>query len=187
MEWKKLIDKALGTNFDAPVYDPQKGRDKLAKVIDTAAKQHSEGSTRAPNRAWKAGGNNAIRFVPVLNGNQIMLDEGKPAYVPAEHFQKFLTQLKASVQAGDLDKEIKAALDSEKGKGASSSASTAKRAPAKDTGDKYPKELNPGYADLTDQQKRNVGRWWKMGKNPDQSERAEVGDKPDAPYADPTK
>lgn len=111
MEWKAWIDSKLGTNFDAPAYDPQKGRDKLAKVIDKAAEQHSEGKT-PPNRTWKVGGaQNAVRFIPVLNGNPIMLDDGKPAFVPAEHFQKFLTQLKASVQAGDLDKEIKAALE----------------------------------------------------------------------------
>lgn len=179
MEWKAWIDSKLGTNFEAPVYDPQKGRDKLTKVIDTAAKQHSEGSTRAPNRTWKAGGNNAIRFVPVLNGNQIMLDDGKAAYGPAEHFQKFLGQLKASVQKGDLDKEIKAALEAKKG----SSTTTARTTSSKDSGDKFPKDQRSDYESLSAMEKRMLGTRWSGGKNPDNSVRAEVGDKPNAPLA----
>ena len=58
MEWKKLVDRTLGTNFDAPQYDPQKGRDKLVKSIDAAAKQHTNGSTKVPNRTWKLGSDN---------------------------------------------------------------------------------------------------------------------------------
>jgi hypothetical protein len=121
MEWKKLVDRTLGTNFDAPQYDPRKGRDKLVKAIDTAAKQHTDGSTKAPNRAWKLGGNNAIRFIPKLNGNELLLDDNHPVFVPAEQFQNFLKDLKSSVQAGHLDEQIKAALE---GKASSASMSS---------------------------------------------------------------
>ena len=58
----ELIDNALGTHFNTPVYKPEDGRKKMVKVIDLAAKQHSEGTTRAPNRSWTAGNNNAISF-----------------------------------------------------------------------------------------------------------------------------
>lgn len=109
----ELIDNTLGTNFNAPVYDPKAGRKKLVKAIDTAAKQHSEGTTRAPNRAWTAGTNNAISFTPKIDGKPVKIAGQTTNYVPAERFQDFLSGLKAAVEAGDLDKEIKAALDSE--------------------------------------------------------------------------
>lgn len=174
MEWKAWIDSKLGTNFEEKAYDPQKGRDKLVKVIDKAAEQHSEGKT-PPTRTWKTGGNNAIRFIPTLNGNPIMLDEGKAAFVPAEHFQKFLTQLKASVQNGDLDKEIKTALES-KGK----TTSTSSRASAK--GDK-PYAVREGYADLSRADKQKISAFYRHGKNPDGTLISEAGHKPDAPLA----
>ncbi len=116
MDWKALIDKTLGTHFNAPVYDPAKGRDKLVKVIDKAAEQHKEGKT-PPTRSWKLGSNRAISFAPVLNGNPVLLQGEAVSYVPAERFQDFLSGLKAAVQAGDLDDEIKAALDGESSSG----------------------------------------------------------------------
>ncbi|WCP72200.1 hypothetical protein [Sphingomonas hankookensis] len=109
----ELIDNTLGTNFNTPVYDPKVGRKKLVKAIDTAAKQHSDNVTRAPNRAWKTGGNNAISFTPKIDGKPVKIAGQTTNYVPAERFQDFLSGLKAAVEAGDLDKEIKAALDSD--------------------------------------------------------------------------
>ena len=123
MEWLALIDKTLGTHFDAPQYDPKKGRDKLSKVIDKASEQYTDGNTRVPHRAWRVGGNNAVEFKAKLNGQPVLLDGQEKVYVPAEHFQTFLSQLKASVQSGDLDKAIKAALEN-KGPSAGTSVST---------------------------------------------------------------
>jgi len=179
MEWKKLVDKALGTNFDAPQYDPKKGRDKLVKAIDAAGSQHTDGKTKVPNRSWKAGANNAIRFVPKLNGNEILLDDGHPAYVPAEHFQTFLGQLKSSVQAGDLDKEIKAALEGDKPVKSASSTATRKRAAS--TGEPHPAEARGDFASLSSADKQAIKARYRAGKNPDNSVIAEVGHKPDAP------
>ncbi|MET4593771.1 MULTISPECIES: hypothetical protein [unclassified Sphingomonas] len=179
MEHKKLMDRLLGKDFDAPQYDPKKGRDKLVKAIDTAAKQHTDGSTKAPNRSWKVGGNNAVRFVPKLNGNEILLDDGHPAYVPAEHFQTFLGQLKTSVQNGHLDKEIKAALD---GKAPSTTSSTTSRKRSPASGDK-PYTSRQGYADLSRADKQKISALYRYGKNPDGSLIADAGHNPDAPLA----
>jgi len=115
MDWLQLIDDTLGTHFNAPVYDPKKGRAKLVKVIDTAAEQHREGKT-PKLRSWKLGNNNAISFTPKINGKPVIINGKETNYVPAERFQDFLAGMKKSVEAGDLDKEIKAALE-DKGTG----------------------------------------------------------------------
>lgn len=108
--WLSLIDDALGTHFDAPVYDPKKGRKKLVGVIDKAAEQHKSGQT-PPTRSWKTGNNNAVRFSPKLNGNPVLIQGKADLYVPAEHFQAFLADLKKDVEAGKLDAEIENALE----------------------------------------------------------------------------
>lgn len=109
----ELIDDTLGTHFHTPVYKPEDGRKKLVKQIDLAAKQHKEGTTRAPNRAWAVGNNSAISYTPKVEGKPVLIAGKETNYVPAERFQDFLAGLKAAVEAGDLDKEIKAALDGE--------------------------------------------------------------------------
>lgn len=108
----ELIDNTLGTHFNAPVYKAEDGRKKLVKQIDLAAKQHKEGTTRAPNRAWSLGNNNAISYSPKVDGEPVLIAGKEINYVPAERFQDFLSALKAAVEAGDLDKEIKAAIES---------------------------------------------------------------------------
>ena len=107
-----LIDNTLGTDFNKPAYDPAKGRAKMIKVIDKAAEQHREGKT-PPARAWKLGSNGAISFSPKLSGSPVLIRGQETNYVPAERFQDFLSGMKAAVQAGDLDDEIKAALEGE--------------------------------------------------------------------------
>lgn len=108
----ELIDNALGTHFATPVYDPAKGREKMVKVISKAAEQHKNGQTPA-TRSWKLGNNNAIRFSPKISGASVLIAGEADNYVQAERFQDFLAALKAAVEAGDLDQEIKAALDGE--------------------------------------------------------------------------
>jgi hypothetical protein len=115
MDWLQLIDDTLGTHFNAPVYDPAKGRAKLLKVIDTAAEQHREGKTPKV-RSWKTGNNGAISFSPKIANKPVLIRDKATSYVAAEKFQDFLAGMRKSVEAGDLDKEIKAALD-DKGTG----------------------------------------------------------------------
>lgn len=180
MSWKSLIDKSLGTNFDAPKYDPSKGRSKLVRQIDLAAKQHNEGTTRAPNRSWKAGGTDAdpsVRFSPKVDGKPVLLDGDETVYIPASRFQDFLKHLKASVEAGELDKEIKAAIEGAK---PASTGTTRKRSAS---GGEKPWSVRKDYDSLTRSQKQSVSRYYNNGKNPDGSLISEVGHKPDAPLA----
>jgi hypothetical protein len=109
----ELIDNALGTHFNAPVYDPKAGRKKLVKAIEAAANQHSENRIKVPNRAWAVGSNKAIRYSPTLKGQPILIGDKAENYVPSERFGDFLDGFKTAVEAGDFDDQIEAALSGE--------------------------------------------------------------------------
>ncbi len=167
MDWKALIDKTLGTHFDAPVYDPAKGRAKLVKVIDKAAEQHKEGKT-PPTRSWKLGSNKAISFAPTLNGNPLLLQGEPVSYVPAERFQDFLSGLKAAVQAGDLDDEIKAAIEESSAAGSVGGGKAAPRSRGTGTAKVYPEDhpkfTDPKWETYTKGQRIQQGIAYKAGK-----------------------
>ena len=169
----ELIDNALGTHFATPVYDPAKGREKMVKVINKAAEQHKNGQTPA-TRSWKLGNNNAIRFEPKLNGQPVLIGGEATNFVHADRFQTFLSGLKAAVEKGDLDSEIKAALED-----TNKSGTTRKRS----TGsvDK-PWTARKGWDQLSAEDKRAISSRYRFGKNPDNSIIAEVGHKPDATF-----
>lgn len=171
-----LIDNKLGKDFNAPVYDPKKGRAKVVALIDKAAGQHKEGKT-PPTRSWKLGNNNSIRFSPRLGSNPLLIAGSEDNFVPAERFQDFLAALKASVEAGELDKEIKAALD-----GQSDGTTKATKRGSKSSGDK-PWAVRKDFDQLSVEDKRAVSSRYRWGKNPDNSLIEEVGHKPDAPIA----
>lgn len=127
MSWKSLIDKALGADFDKPQYDPAVGQKKLVRQIDLAAKQFEAGTTRAPNKAWKAGGtkeNPSIRFAAKIDGRPVLLDGDEEVFIPTSRFKDFLKHLKKSVEAGELDTEIRTALESDSPASAPQSVST---------------------------------------------------------------
>ncbi|WP_343545697.1 hypothetical protein [Sphingomonas paucimobilis] len=174
----ELIDNALGTHFNTPVYKPEDGRKKMVKVIDLAAKQHSEGTTRAPNRSWTAGNNNAISFSPKIDGKPVKIGGKETNFVAADHFQDFLSGMRAAVEAGELDKEIKAAIDAPKPAGAASTSTTPRK---RSSGAEKPWEARKDYADLTRSQKQSVSRLYNNGKNPDGSLIKDHGHNPDAP------
>ncbi len=177
MDWLQLIDDTLGTHFNAPVYDPQKGRNKLLKVIDTAAEQHREGKTPAL-RSWKLGNNGAISFSPKVANTPVLIRGKETSYVPAERFQDFLAGMRKSVEAGDLDKEIKAALDGKGTGNVGGGKATSKRSAS--SADK-PWTARADWEQLSADDKRAVSSRYRFGKNPDNSVIAEVGHKPEAP------
>lgn len=106
----ELIDDALGTHFHAPVYDKKKGRKKMVALIDKAAKERTDGKTPRI-RSWATGNNKSVSFSPTLNGNPVLIAGKETNYVHEDHFQDFLTRLKAAVEKGELDNEIEAALE----------------------------------------------------------------------------
>ncbi len=118
----ELIDNTLGTHFDTPVYKPETGRKKFIKQIELTEGQHKAGTTNAPKRQWAIGNNDAVRYTPKIDGKPVLIGGKESNHVPNERFPDFLAGLKAEVEAGGLDKEIKAALDGEAAPTASRSA-----------------------------------------------------------------
>lgn len=160
-----LIDRTLGTDFNKPAYDPKKGRDKLVRVIDKAAEQHREGRT-PPSRSWKTGHNDAVSFSPKLDGNPVLIQGEATNYVPAERFQEFLEGMKAAVQKGDLDDEIKAALGSDGDQGVSKLGIARQRATKGSSQDpNHPKFTDPKWSTYDSGTKIKAGMAYKNSKN----------------------
>lgn len=173
-----LIDNVgLAETFNIKPHDPAKARSPLLKGIASAKKQFENGQTKAPNRWWKVS-NNVVALTVKLAGDTFTINGVQTNHMPAERFPEFLDKFKSAVESGEFDEEL-----ASHGKGeAKVHIASAKKTATKTSGDKYPKHLNPAYEGLEAQQKRNLGRWWSMGRNPDQSLRSEAGDKPEATY-----
>ncbi|MCW2412919.1 MULTISPECIES: hypothetical protein [unclassified Sphingobium] len=171
-----LIDDKLEEVFHRKPHDPSKARKPVLKRIAAAKTQFENGSSRAPNRWWSAS-NDVVAFKPVIDGKPLLIN-GKPvSHVPAERFPSFLDKLTAAVEAGELDKEIEA-LNAGTGSG---------KAAKKGTVDKFPADQRTDWDKLDRGAKQSIGRLWGVGKNPDGTPRALVGDKPNAPYQGATK
>lgn len=122
--WQDLIDDSLIEGFDAPVYDPKKGRAAFVKSLETAKSQFASNTTRAPNRIWKTGNNEGVRLSPKLSGQPVALPGKKDIVVHKSRFSDFLDKLIVAANAGEFDEAIKAALDA-KGNGSSTSTKSA--------------------------------------------------------------
>jgi hypothetical protein len=123
----ELIDNTLGTHFDTPVYKPAEGQKKFVKQIELAKRQFQAGTTNAPKRQWAVGNNKSVRYSPKIDGHPVLIGGVESNHVPHERFEDFLDGLKAEVEKGALDKEIKAALDGDEVPAASKSSSTGTR------------------------------------------------------------
>jgi len=108
------INNKLKDTFAQKPYDPAPGRKRVIRMIDNAASQYLEGKTKAPNRAWRTG-HEAVSFQLDLNGEYVPIGGERINYLAPEDFQPFLADLKAAVEAGELDQEIRAALESKAG------------------------------------------------------------------------
>lgn len=155
----ELIDNALGTHFNAPVYKPEKGRAKLVKVIDKAAAQRAAGQT-PPTRSWKTGSNGAVSFSPKIDGKPVLIGGEAVNYVPGDRFDTFLEGLKAAVQAGDLDDEIKAALEGDEASPVSAPKTPRKRSTT-GTDDQHPKFTDPKWSTYSAGEKIQKGLAYK--------------------------
>lgn len=155
----ELIDNALGTHFNAPVYKPEKGRAKLVKVIDKAASQRAAGQT-PPTRSWKTGSNGAVSFSPKIDGKPVLIGGEAVNYVPGDRFDTFLEGLKAAVQAGDLDDEIKAALEGDEASPVSTPKAPRKRSTT-GTDDQHPKFTDPKWSTYSAGEKIQKGLAYK--------------------------
>lgn len=187
----RRINNKLAETFHHTPYDPSAGRTKLVKEIDKIADQHKEGRTKVPNRAWVIG-YDSIRLTLRLNGHVIPLpdpetgDPKESSYVPPAEFQAFLGDLRAAVEAGELDEQIRPAMERAPGKLGSEVGNTtprtrAPRSTKPASSASKPWTARKGWEELSVEDKRAISSRHRFGKNPDNSLIAEVGHKPDAP------
>jgi carbon monoxide dehydrogenase subunit G len=126
IDLSKYIDNDLAAEFNAPVYDPLKGRAKaLAGVKRTMDQFLATKPSTAPNK-WFTVKGAVVKFTAVLNGQAIGIDDEEIVYIPKEQFAAFLTDFSAAIDAGDFDDEIEAALTAKAGSVAVSAAPKAK-------------------------------------------------------------
>lgn len=103
------INNAFKDTFHHKPHDPEPGRKKAVRVIEKAVEQYQAGRTRVPRRTWEIG-HGAVSFSLKLNGQVVPLNGEDVNYIAADEFVPFLEVLREAVPAGELDKEIDAAL-----------------------------------------------------------------------------
>ena len=112
----KRFKNSLSETFHLKSYNPEPGRNRVKLALANARKQFGAvPPSKAPNKLWQIGHDGALKFTLKLNGNAIPLGGEQSNYMPSGEFEGFLDDLHAAVDAGELDNEIKAALESTKG------------------------------------------------------------------------
>lgn len=102
----KLVDDTLGTTFAKPAFDAEKARRPLIRGIEKTKTQFTEGKTKAPRRWWDVS-NNVVAFSPTLEGQPLQINGKDILYIPTERFVEFLDTVRAAVEAGEFDDELK--------------------------------------------------------------------------------
>ena len=113
-----LADDKLHEVFSKKPHDPVKAREKVLAGIDRTKSQFGQ-TEPVKGRKWFRVNNNVVELtLPLEVGGKRTL------YIPGERFDEFLTKFRASVHAGDLDKEIEASLANEPAPRASASSAS---------------------------------------------------------------
>lgn len=101
-----LIDNKLSDVFHKPVWDKEAARKPLLKGIEQATTQFQNGSTKAPNRWWKAS-NGVVALTVKLQGEIFEINGVETNHFPEERFGDFMKAFKDAVDAGEFDTELK--------------------------------------------------------------------------------
>jgi|GEM_PF-5109244 hypothetical protein len=182
IDLSKYFDEGLRDEFESKPYDASKARKPLLTGIERTIKQfNSSTPSKAPNKWYKVNGKAVELRVKV--GNQTLPLGSKDAnLIATDRFPAFLADFMLAVEAGDYDADLERLS-----KTAAIAASVKPSTKSGEPKDKFPKHLRSDWDSLSRGDKQSIGSLWSRGKNPDHSERSEVGDKPDAKYAGPAK
>lgn len=185
LDYSKFRSSAVDDGlFDLAPFDREAGRKTLIRRIERAGKQLRKEQSAAGGRDFEVGHHNQIRLRLTLNGQRIYVESDREDYFPlsSNDFTAFEAEFIKQVNAGEYDEQIESALSA-----AGSATLSASKAAAKTKGGGFPKDQCSYWESLSSGDRKGVGRLWGVGKNPDGSSRAEVGDKPNAPYAGSSK
>ena len=187
-----FIENITEDVFNAESFDEGKARKQYVKLIERTKTQFASTEPQRGKQDWSIN-NGFVRYEPRINGNPVAFivkpgDSRDVVFIKTENFASFLDGLRDAVNAGDYDDSLEEAVTSETGTMVARSSTTAaptrrRSGTSKPKGSGFPYDQHPGADKLGAQDRRNLGRLWSLGRNPDHSLRAEVGDKPDAKYA----
>lgn len=95
-----LTDNKLREAFLKPEYDPTKARAKVIASLDKAVEQFGRIEPTKGKKMWKVNNKVVELSLPfALNGDHSFT-------IPAERFPDAVKNLKAAINAGELDKEL---------------------------------------------------------------------------------
>ncbi len=125
----KRFNNSLKEAFHVKSFDPAPGRAKLKRAIENARTQFgTKPPSKAPNKLWKLGQNEAVEFTLRLNGNVIPLNGEDSNTLPEPEFLPFLDELEAAIEAKELDAEIKTAMENKPAASVTARATTTRKA-----------------------------------------------------------
>lgn len=112
LDFLKLHDASLAKAYSArPKKDPTpKRRTKVIEGIDRAIQQLKAGEQK-PKRGWYDVRGNVAKCKLKVGNKQISINGAKEFYVPHERAEEFYQNARRSVQAGELDRNINAAVE----------------------------------------------------------------------------
>lgn len=103
-----LTDDALADAYNVVPIDPAKARKPFLRALDKALKQFEDGKQpRGENALWSAN-NNIVKFTPKVGGTAVELDGKTEFHIPSERFETAISELRKSIEAGDLDDALSA-------------------------------------------------------------------------------
>ncbi|MBD8734922.1 hypothetical protein [Sphingomonas sp. CFBP 13706] len=95
-----LTDNKLREAFLKPEYDPTKARAKVIASLDKAVEQFGRIEPTKGKKMWKVNNKNIELTLPfAIDGEHVF-------YSPAERFPDLVKNLKAAINAGELDSQL---------------------------------------------------------------------------------
>jgi len=97
-----LVDPKLEAEFNRKAPDPEKARQRALKGIDTTSSQWASSTPTRGRKRYRVN-NSVVEYAPgfAIGGSSTL-------YIPSERFADFLTKLKATISAGELDDALTA-------------------------------------------------------------------------------
>lgn len=99
-DFLSLADPKLANKFAVKAFDPTKPRETLAKRLDTAKSQFLSTEPTRGRKMFKINNSVVELTLPIEIGG------ATTHYIPSERFPHAIDKLKASLEAGELDKQL---------------------------------------------------------------------------------
>ncbi len=106
-----LNDKTLAEQYAYVAPDKTRHRKPFLAGLAKAETAFGEGKQPRGGTAMWSAANNIVRFTPKLAGTPIAIEGETVFHIPAERFPNAIAELRKSVEAGELDDTLHAAVE----------------------------------------------------------------------------